>query len=327
MRPIPCATGLVLIAWLGLPRLLAANPILPGADPHAVVVGERVWIYPTWSDERRGQRFFAFSSIDLAAWTRHGPILDFAGIPWIKEDGQEWHGPWAPCVFEQEGKWYFYYSVGPQNPTPSRIGVAVGDGPQGPFRDSGKPLLTGGNGFEAIDPMVFRDPPSGRIYFYAGGSAGAKLRVFELNPDLVSFAREIPVGTPPKFTEGAFLHLHEGRYYLTYSHGSWQRASYSVHYATAESPIGPWTYRGPILESDATRKGPGHHSFIRRPGTGEWLIVYHRWENQAGDGPYRGSRQICIDRVEFDAGGLIRPIRMTGGTPESKSESTNPTVP
>lgn len=45
---------------------------------------------------------------------------------------------------------------GRQNPTPSRIGVVVelcGE----VHRDSGRPLLTGGNGFEVIDPMVFRD--------------------------------------------------------------------------------------------------------------------------------------------------------------------------
>ncbi len=177
--------GLVLLCLFCARLLHAANPIMPGADPHAVVVGDTVWIYPTWSDGR-GERFFAFSSTDLTDWQRHGPVLDFKDVTWIKDDGQERHHAWAPAVLAHEGKYYFYYSVGPQNPTPSRIGVAVGDAPQGPFRDSGKPLLTGGDGFEAIDPMAFTDPKSGITYLYAGGSAGAKLRVFELNPDLVS---------------------------------------------------------------------------------------------------------------------------------------------
>ena len=292
----------------------SANPLLPGADPHAMVVGDTVWIYPTWSDESRGQRFFAFSATDatLTHWQRHGPVLDFADVTWIKDDGQERHHAWAPSVLEQNGKYYFYYSVGPQHPTPSRIGAAVGDRPQGPFHDSGKPLLTGDEHFEAIDPMVFTDPKSGKTFLYAGGSAGAKLRVFELKPDLTSLDHEVPVETPPNFTEGVFMHFRDGRYYLSYSHGGWQRSSYSVHYATADSPVGPWTYHGAILTSDATRKGPGHHSFIRQPGTQQWLIVYHRWENQTGDGPYQGSRQVCIDRVDFESTGLIRPIVMTG---------------
>lgn len=307
--------------------LHAANPILPGADPHALAVGDQIWVYPTWTDRQR-QAFFAFSSDDLTHWQRHGPVLDFADVRWIKDDGQERHYAWAPGVLVKDGKYYFYYSVGPQNPTPSRIGVAVGDAPEGPFRDSGRPLLTGGDGFEAIDPMAFTDPRSGTTYLYAGGSAGAKLRVFEFNPDLVSFAREVPVETPPQFTEGAFLHHHGGRYYLSYSYGSYRHASYSVHYATADTPVGPWTYRGVILSSDATRKGPGHHSFLRHPSSGEWLIFYHRWEHQTGDGPYRGQRQLCIDRLEYDPDGWILPMVMTSG-PEAPRPGlfTNPINP
>lgn len=297
------------------------NPVLYGADPHALVWSNVVWVYPTWTDGR-GERFFAFSSTNLMDWQRHGPLLDLKDVPWVKDDGQERHHAWAPAILPAHGKFYFYYSVGPQNPTPSRIGVAVGDSPAGPFKDSGNPLLTGGQGFEAIDPMVFPDPKTGKTYLYAGGSAGAKLRVFELNPDLISFAREIPVETPPYFTEGVFMHRYQGRYYLSYSHGSYRHSSYSVHYATAPSATGPWTYRGAILTSDETRKGPGHHSFIRHPHTGEWLIFYHRWENQTGDGPYRGWRQICIDKVEYDAQGLIHPIRMTSGVHATPSPAS-----
>jgi len=279
--------GFVLLSLVCTSPLHAANPILRGADPHAIVLGDTVWIYPTWSN-RGGERFFAFSSTDLVDWQRHGPVLDFKDVTWIGDDGQTRHNAWAPAVVIRDGKYYFYYSVGPQNPTPSRIGVAVGDSPAGPFQDSGKPLVTGGDGFEAIDPMAFTDPKSGRTYLYAGGSAGATLRVFELNPDLTSIAREIPVATPAQFTEGVFMHYRDGRYYLSYSHGSWRHSSYSVHYATADSPTGPWTYRGAILTSDATHKGPGHHSFLCGPAADQWLIVYHRWENQTGDGPYRG---------------------------------------
>lgn len=52
----------------------------------------------------------------------------------------------------------------------------------------------------------------------------------------------------------------------------------------------------------------------RRPESEEISGLYHRRENQTGDGPYRGSRQICLDRVEYDSDGLLRPVAMTGGT-------------
>lgn len=306
----------LLVPAASLPAVsLPANPILSGADPHVVTVGKEVWMYPTWTDGG-GQRFFAFSSTNLMEWQRHGPVLDLAEVSWIKEDGQSRHFAWAPSLLPHGGRYYLYYAVGPQNPTPSRIGVAVGDAPQGPFRDSGRPLLTGGDGFEAIDPMAFTDPASGRTYLYAGGSAGATLRVFQLQPNLVGIEREVPVQTPPHFTEAPFVHVNQGRYYLSYSHGSWQRASYSVHYATADSPFGPWTYQGVLLQSDTHRKGPGHHSFFRHPHSHEWLIAYHRWENQTGDGPYRGARRICLERVHLDLSGRLLPITMTGGASE-----------
>ncbi len=288
------------------------NPVMPGADPFAFVSKGIIWIYPTWSPGS-GRMFYAFSSSDLLSWQRHGPVLEFANIRWIEADGEKMHYAWAPCIVERNEKFYFYYSVGPQGKTPSRLGVAIGNSPAGIFVDSGQPLLIGGGGFEAIDPMVFEDPRSGHLFLYAGGSAGATLRMFALRDDMVNLEKPMPVDTPPQFTEGVFIHYHGGKYHLTYSHGSYRHASYSVHYATGDSPTGPWTYRGPLLLSDSLHKGPGHHSFIQSPLNGEWLIFYHRWDGQSGDGPYHGSRQICIDRVSYDANGLLRPISMTDG--------------
>lgn len=293
----------------------AENPQFEGADPHAIVIGGELWVFPTggpggsWAADRFG----AFSTADLKTWRNRGELIRRDRIKWIGDDGAPRHFLWAPAVAAANGRYYLYYSVGPQNPTPSRIGVAVADRPQGPYRDSGKPLLTGGDGFEAIDPMVFVDPKTKTPYFYAGGSAGATLRVFELDPGMTSFRREVKVDQPRSFTEGAFMHERGGVYYLSYSHGKWNDASYSVHYSTAPSPTGPWTYRGAILESDDTHQGPGHHSFVRHPRTGEWLIVYHRWERPRGEGPFKGERQIAVERVRYAADGAIAPIRMTDG--------------
>ncbi len=293
----------------------ADNPQFSGADPHALFIGDSLWVFPTggpggsWAADRFG----AFSSRDLRHWQPRGELIRRDQIGWIQNDGAPVHFLWAPAIAVRRGRYYLYYSVGPQNPTPSRIGVAVADRPEGPYRDAGRPLVAdGGHGFEAIDPMVFVDRRSGKAYLYAGGSAGAKLRVWELGADMTSIAREIPVATPPNFTEGAFLHAQGGTYYLSYSHGRWNGPDYSVHYATARSPTGPWTYRGAILTGDARHQGPGHHSFVRTP-SGRWLIVYHRWERPPGPAPYAGERQVAIDRVRYAADGRILPIRMTDG--------------
>ena len=319
MKRFLLAAGVMLAAaTVTTTAVLARNPQFQGADPHAVYIDGELWVFPTggpggsWAADRFG----AFSSVDRKHWRSRGVIIRRDSITWIADDGAKEHFLWAPGVATKDGKWYLYYSVGPQNPTPSRIGVAVASRPEGPYIDSGKPLLTGvlvkhGQGFEAIDPMTFVDPKSGKAYLYAGGSAGARLRVFELTPDMVSIDHEVAVAQPPHFTEGVFMHERGGIYYLSYSHGHWNGPDYSVHYATAMSPTGPWTYRGAILTSDAKHKGPGHHSFVQDPKTGEWLIVYHRWENPKGAMPFTGERQVAIDRLRYAADGTILPIRMT----------------
>lgn len=320
MRPLLAAALLVCAsASLAQDQASGGNPQFEGADPHAMMIGHELWVFPTggpggsWAADRFG----AFSSRDLRHWTPRGQLIRRDDIGWIKDDGAPEHFLWAPGVATRGGKWYLYYSVGPQNPTPSRIGVAVSDGPEGPYRDSGKPLVTGelvknGRGFEAIDPMVFQDAPSGKTYLYAGGSAGATLRVWELRHDMTSIAREVKVATPPNFTEGAFMHERGGTYYLSYSHGRWNGPDYSVHYATAPSPTGPWRYRGVILTADAKHVGPGHHSFVEAPN-GETLIVYHRWEQPGGAYPLKGERMVAVDRVTYAKDGAILPVRMTDG--------------
>ena len=283
--------------------LYAANPVFRAADPHAILIDGTVYVYPTSGAQNQ---FFVFTSSDLVTWKRHPAVLDFNEIPWIPSGKHAW----APAVIENNGRYYFYYSVGPKH---SRIGAAVGTSPLGPFADSGRALLSdeGKPGFEAIDPMVFCDPNTNTCYLYAGGSAGATLRGFEMNPDMISLAREVEVQTPKNFTEGAFMHVRNGTYYLSYSHGSYRHSSYSVHYATSATPTGPWNYQGPILTSDNTYKGPGHHSFFHDPVNDQWYIVYHRWENVSGDGPYSGSRKTAIETIEYESDGRIKPVTMT----------------
>ncbi|GAA0735079.1 family 43 glycosylhydrolase [Sphingomonas japonica] len=280
------------------------NPLFAGADPSVLIEDGQTWLFPTGG----GDRLYGWART-ADGWRRSAPLIRMSDIAWIA-DGAPEHFLWAPHAFRANGRYYLFYSVGPQNPTPSRIGVATSDRIDGPYIDSGRPLLTGGNGFEAIDPMVFADPALGKTYLLAGGSAGARLRMFELAPDLLTLAREVAIEQPERFTEAPFLHRRGDLYYLSYSHGSYNRGNYSVAYSTAPGATGPWTYRGEILASAGRYKGPGHHAFFEN-ADGSWSIAYHRWEDVAGEGPYRGQRQVAIDRVEYRDDGSIAPIVMT----------------
>jgi len=286
----------------------SGNPVMIGADPHAEIFDDTLYIYNTsggW------EHFYAYSSADLKNWELHGPILDLGKVSWLKNQNR---GAWAPCIARNNDRYYFYYSAGPK---PSHIGVAVGRSPVGPFVDSGKPLISdlNRNDFEAIDPMVFQDPATGVWYLYAGGSNGSTLKVFKLNDEMTGIDSEVEVAPPPHFTEAPFMHYRDGIYYLSYSSGSWCDDSYSVHYATASNPCGPWSYKGAMLTSDAAspgHKGPGHHSIVHNVELDEWYIIYHRWNNRSSKAGavYSGERETAIDRLRY-AGTAILPVVMT----------------
>jgi len=301
--------------------------VFTGADPAALVVEDEVYLYPTGGDGA----LHSWSMDDDGSWQRGPALIRLADIGWIP--AQENRQLWAPHMAAANGRYYFYYSVGPQEPYPAKVGVADCDTPAGPCTDSGKPLIDGadatafagrpaagctdgmapsGSGkyrFEAIDPMVYVDPASGRRLLYVGGSNGSTLRVWELAADMVTVEREVPVDQPQCFTEGAWMEERDGTYYLSYSSGHYDRSDYSVRYSTGPSPTGPWTYRGTILSSGGGHKGPGHHSFFRDPDSGQMMMAYHRWEDQAGDGPYRNAqRQVALAPVHYRADGSIAAV-------------------
>ncbi len=281
-----------------------APAMLLGADPHVDVFDNQYWIYRTSTVAEGTDHLYVYVADALSNnandWVRRGPILSLADISWIDDDGAPVHYLWAPAILEDNGTYYLYFSVGPQNPTPSRIGVATADNPAGPFVDSGAPLLTGGNGFEAIDPMVFVESALGTRYFYAGGSAGSTLRVFELDANFVEIDQELIVYQPQNFTEAPFMHVQDGVYYLTYSSGRWNDDSYSVHYSIGASPTGPWTYCGTLAETDNIRKGPGHNSFVQdRADPSIWYLAHHQWDNSFTVVPYSGDRHIVFETVDL----------------------------
>ncbi|GCE31718.1 hypothetical protein KDA_72020 [Dictyobacter alpinus] len=273
----------------------SGNPILPGnqADPSVRIFEGKYWIYPSGFDNNR---FHAWSSTDLSNWTDEGVVLDVGPqVSWADTRA------WAPDMIYRNGKYYFYFAADVQ------VGVAVCDSPKGPCTDSGAPLVAAGlGGAESIDPTVFVDD-DGQAYLYSGGSAGGgRMSIFKLNADMVSVNGNQIIQTPTNFTEGTWLSKRNGTYYLSYSNGCYCNDTYNVQYSTGSSPLGPWSYQGTILASNDVYKGPGHHAFLQYPGTDDWYIVYHRYENNDFS-----QRKVAIDRVNFNAQGQIQPIVMT----------------
>ena len=292
----------------------SGNPLFEGwyADPEGVVFGDEYWIFPTWSAPYDEQTFLdAFSSKDLVRWTKHPRIVSTNEIRWIRR------AMWAPAAIHANGKYYLFFSGNDiqNNDETGGIGVAVADRPEGPYRDAlGRPLIDRiVHGAQPIDQFVFRDD-DGEYYMYYGGWGHCNM--VRLAPDLLSVIpfedgetfKEI---TPENYVEGPFMLKRQGKYYFMWSEGGWGGPDYSVAYAIADSPFGPFERIGKILQQDPeVATGAGHHSVIRIPGKDEWYIVYHR--RPLGDTDMN-HRQTCIDRMEFDDDGFIKPVKITFG--------------
>jgi beta-xylosidase len=285
----------------------SGNPIIQGwyADPEAAIFGRQYWIYPTFSDRYEKQVFFdAFSSRDLVNWTKHDHILDTAAVKWANR------AMWAPAIVEKEGKYYFFFAANDiqNNDAKGGIGVAVADSPAGPYKDYlGKPLIDKfHNGAQPIDQFVFHDK-DGQYYIIYGG--WQHCNIAKLSTDFKTVDTVFNEITPSGYVEGPFMFIRNGKYYFMWSEGGWGGPDYSVAYAIADSPAGPFKRIGKILQQDtAVATGAGHHSVINVPGTDRWYIVYHRrplTETAANN------RVLCIDEMHFDENGFIVPVKIT----------------
>lgn len=304
-----CIAGL-LQAQENTPK--AGNPVFPGwyADPEGVIFNNQYWIFPTYSAPYSKQVFLdAFSSADLIKWTKHPRIVDTSAIKWARR------AMWAPAIVEKKGKYYLFFGANDiqSDQEYGGIGVAVADQPQGPYKDHlGKPLVDKfHNGAQPIDQFVFHDA-DGKYYLIYGG--WRHCNIAQLNDDFSGFVpfadgstfKEI---TPENYVEGPFMFRKDGKYYFMWSEGGWTGPDYSVAYAIADSPFGPFKRIGKILQQDQTiANGAGHHSVIHEPKSDRWLIVYHRRPLTETDG---NSRETCIEEMFFDSKGFIKPIVIT----------------
>jgi len=302
------------ILTLGCSRTIhySGNPVFNGwyADPEGAIFGKEFWIYPTYSAPYNKQVYLdAFSSSDLVTWKKHERILDTAAIKWA------WRAMWAPSVIEKDDMYYLFFGANDiqSDNEPGGIGVAVAQNPSGPYSDLlGKPLIDKfHNGAQPIDQFAFRDA-DGKYYLIYGGWRHCNIvklkddfSGIEHSPDGTLF-REI---TPEGYVEGPFMFIRNGKYYFMWSEGGWTGPDYSVAYAIADSPFGPFKRIGKILKQDpSVATGAGHHSVIHPPGTDKYFIVYHRRPLGQTD---RNAREVCIDLMEFDDDGLIKPVTIT----------------
>ena len=230
----------------------------------------------------------------------HGVALHVDDVPWASKH------MWAPDAAHKNGKYYLYFPAKDKDDI-FRIGVAVSDTPVGPFKAE-KNYIPGSC---SIDPAVFVDDDGRAYIYYGGLWGGQlekwQTGVFvegdpnmtagddgpqgdepglgpifaEMTEDMLTFKdkpRELKIldenGKPLTagdkdrwYFEAPWLHKFNGKYYLSYSTGP----THFLCYAESDSPAGPFTYKGRILEP--VEGWTTHHSIVEFKG--EWYLFYH----------------------------------------------------
>jgi hypothetical protein len=299
----------------------ATNPLIMDqftADPTARVFEGRVYVYPSHDiNEPEGYKgrpkwfvmedYHVFSSANLTDWKDHGVIVKRPDVPWAKQDA---YAMWAPdCVFK-DGKYYFFFPAMAQEGG-FRIGVAVADKPYGPF----KVMSTYIEGVKGIDPGVLIDKDGSAYLFYSLD----RIFAVKLKPNMTEIEGEpIVIDNLPKqgLQEGPFVFERNGTYYLTYPHVA--NKIERLEYATATSPLGPFTHRGVLLDESASGCWTVHHSIVEYQG--QWYLFYHDRDLSPS---FDKHRAIRADKLFFEPDGSIRKVIPTlrgVGLVEAKSD-------
>jgi hypothetical protein len=315
------------------PRYLVDH--LYTADPAAHVFNGKIYIYPSHDIESgipendlgdhfdmRDYHVFSLESIDGEV-TDHGVALDIKDVPWA---GRQM---WDTDAASKNGKYYLYFPVKDKTDI-FRIGVAVSDKPEGPFVPEPHPII----GSYSIDPCVFEDS-DGQHFMYFGGLWGGQLqryrnnkaqecgaepsddepalcaRVVKLADNMLEFDEDPQdlliidnEGNPLKagdhdrrFFEASWMHKYNGKYYFSYSTGN----THYICYAIGDSPYGPFTYQGIIL--NPVVGWTTHHSICEFKG--KWYLFHH---DSVPSGGKTWLRSMKVVELEYNEDGTIKPI-------------------
>lgn len=266
------------------------------SDPDVLKDGNTYYLYGTSSDT---EGFIVYSSTDLVKWENRGFCFKKTPTSWGRKHF------WSPSVIKRGDLYYmFYSSVGTvnKNKDSHRICLATSPSPLGPFVDVKAPFLESDSA--AIDPHVFIDGDNAYLYYSIDKCENdvSHIYVSSLSNDLTQVNQDKTLCIVPSadwegkiWNEAPFVIKDGDNYIMMYSANGFFDPNYSVGYATAKSPFGPWTkYAGnPILVKNDYVSGPGHNCLVESPDGTENFIIYHVHKH----GKAGWQRVLAMDRI------------------------------
>ncbi|MDE7323498.1 MAG: family 43 glycosylhydrolase [Lachnospiraceae bacterium] len=330
----------------GYKRQGERNPVMTqrfGADPYALVYGDRVYLYMTGDTFIQGENgqiaenvysqidtINVISSADLVNWTDHGTVYAAGSSGAAKWCRNSW-APAAVCKeIDGEMKFFLYFANGGDG-----IAVLEADSPVGPFVDVlNRPLIsrqtpTCSAVTWLFDPAVLVDD-DGEAYIYFGGGIPdpemaanpGTARVARLGGDMKSIQGEpVVIADVPYLYEDSGINKINGKYYYSYCSNfsiPEEKAAElgfdkgEIMVMTGGNPMGPFTLTGSILKNPGFffgLEGNNHHCMFQFHD--QWYMAYHTRILEERMGVLQNYRSTSIDSVQIDASGKIDMIQAT----------------
>lgn len=267
-------------------------------DPEVLFKDGRYYIYGTQSSTQNyGVK--CYSTANFRTWKDEGYALkigDAFGDGVFK----------AANILEYDGDYYMFYMAKSDKLGTSVTAYATAKSPTGPFVNGTKQALTGDSDFIGGQPFVDADGTTYLIYTRTTGGNklyGARLTLKDGKASVdLSTERLLLSATEPwenakaSVVECGYIVRHGDTYYLLYSGGNYN-STYGTGYATAKSPLGPYTKyeKNPILVSNDQAFGVGAATVFPSPDGTEHFIAYLRNFSPTVTRPLC----TCVDRIKF----------------------------
>jgi beta-xylosidase len=255
--------------------------------------------------ERYGKYYMFFSANWKENPTKEGEnfrigiaVSDYPSGPFTEISDRPLFDPGYPIIdanvfFDEDGRCYLYYSrCCYKHPVESE--VAQWARSKGLFKEIEESWIYGieiAPDFSKVigEPVMLLCPP------------------YEMSDKQTEWeSRSVTAGEANRrWTEGSFLIKDGGTYYMMYSANFFGGENYAVGYATADSPLGPYTKSpdNPVLEKNTGKggivTGVGHNSITWSRDGKEMFCVYHGRTASTGD-----ARVVFIDRMSIRNGKL-----------------------
>ncbi len=276
------------------------------ADPTVFCDSGKYYMTGTLGDSSNG--FAMLESTDLEHWT---PVNDGSLVLASGSSTFGTTGFWAPQIYKEGNKYYYFYTANEQ--------VAVAQSPvvTGPYvQDSVRPI---DSSEKNIDPFLFKDGDKYYLY-HVRFNHGNYLWVaeFDINTgsidkssltqclDYTDKWEKTDDGKWDPIMEGPTVVKIDDVYYLFYSANHFLNPDYAMGYATAKSPLGPWSKHNgnPVIHRSIVGENGSGHGDLFYGADGKPYYVYHVHQSDSVVSP-RKTRIVPLVMTKDEQTGVL----------------------